>query len=111
MLLMINRTSVLPLENGFGNSSIVYNNQDFGKITHLNMTTGLITDGPCFRWCEERESIFNCYPNFVNYSNFLLNPNNVICNNDDSCYYWYLVPDNNYIYENVHLVDQYGTCF
>lgn len=105
------RASILSLEDGIGNSSIVYNVQDFAGITHLNMTTGLIIDEPCFKWCGERESIFKCYPSFMNYSNFLLDSTNTYCPNDNSCYHWYRLPNSSHIYENSHLIDKYGTCF
>lgn len=106
------RTSVLALTEVVAeNYTVVHNSVDFQGITHLNMTTGLFVDEPCFKWCKERESIFKCYPNFVNYNNFLLDSNNTICNNDISCYYWYQYPNSSYVYDNVHLIDKYGTCF
>lgn len=105
-------TSVLALSEIIENSTVVHNSIDFQNITHLNMTTGLLIDEPCFKWCKERETIFKCYPNFINYNNFLLDSSNhTSCNNDISCYYWYLYPNNSYIYDNVHLIDKYGTCF
>lgn len=105
------RTSATPLEETIGNITVPLNDQDFSGITHLNMTTGLIIDEPCFKWCKERESIFNCYLNFINYSSFLLDHENVVCPNDETCHKWFLIPNNTYIYNNVHLIDMFGTCF
>lgn len=107
---VVHRSSCMALEEGIGNSSTVFNSNDFA-VSVLNIATGVHLPHTCFPWPGERTSIFNAYPSFGPYSTWLLSNGTTPCAEDSSCYYWYNNPNPALVYNLFDLVGAYGFCF
>jgi hypothetical protein len=104
------RASVMALEERLGNSSTVFNSYDFGA-SFLNITTGFYLETTCFPFSAERNSIFDSYPSFINYSNWLNSNGSSTCLEDSSCYEWYNNPNTLFTYNDFEMLDSYGICY